>query len=149
MPPRVRKPKPTKLKVVTGNPGGRPLSKNEPQPLAGIPTAPPHLSDRGREAWHFWAKELDDVGVLTMLDGLALELLAEAYGDLLDARDLVKFHGKLSTTSNGNDIQHPAVGIANQAWERVKKMLVEFGMTPSARTRVAISEKPKKKKWNL
>jgi hypothetical protein len=39
-------PKPTHLKLVTGNPGRRPLNKREPKPKPGIPSVPAHLSPK-------------------------------------------------------------------------------------------------------
>jgi hypothetical protein len=38
---RGRRPKPTRLKVLTGNPGKRPLNMDEPQPEPAIPDCPP------------------------------------------------------------------------------------------------------------
>jgi len=34
---RGRRPKPTRLKMLTGNPGKRPLNGNEPRPAAAVP----------------------------------------------------------------------------------------------------------------
>ena len=49
-------------------------------------------------------------------------------------------HGALvSVTSNGNLIQNPLVGIANTAMKDMIKYAAEFGMTPSARTRIEAS----------
>jgi hypothetical protein len=46
--PGGRKPKPTHLKLVTGNPGKTALNENEPKPEAALPSPPPrrqaHLS---------------------------------------------------------------------------------------------------------
>ena len=40
---RGRKPTPTRLKLIHGNPGNRPLNPNKPEPRAAIPTCPSHL----------------------------------------------------------------------------------------------------------
>jgi len=40
-----RRPKPTNLKVLHGNPGKRPLNANEPKPAAEMPSAPDHLGE--------------------------------------------------------------------------------------------------------
>ena len=39
-------------------------------------------------------------------------------------------------TSNGNLVQNPLVGTANKAMSEMMRYAVEFGMTPSARSRV-------------
>lgn len=44
---RRRKPKPTALKVIEGNPRKRPLNQREPKPVLSIPTCPAHLSPKG------------------------------------------------------------------------------------------------------
>jgi P27 family predicted phage terminase small subunit len=46
--------------------------------------------------------------------------------------------GLMIKTSNGNAIQNPLVGTANKAASDVVRYAAEFGMTPSARVRLAI-----------
>ena len=41
---RGRRPVPTCMKLLTGNPGKRPLNANEPQPKPEIPECPPQLA---------------------------------------------------------------------------------------------------------
>jgi phage terminase small subunit len=43
-------------------------------------------------------------------------------------------------TSNGNEVQSPWVGIANRNLETMIKLAKEFGMTPSARTRIRVEK---------
>ena len=45
---RGRRPKPTRLKMLTGNPGKRPLNHDEPRPEAAIPECPPELGPVAR-----------------------------------------------------------------------------------------------------
>ena len=44
--------------------------------------------------------------------------------------------GLMIKTTNGNPIQNPLVGIANKAAAAMVRYAAEFGMTPSARSRV-------------
>jgi len=55
---RGRRPKPTRLKMLTGNPGKRPLNPNEPRPEATIPDAPAELSAGARAEWDRLAADL-------------------------------------------------------------------------------------------
>jgi len=48
----------------------------------------------------------------------------------------------LIKTSNGNAIQNPLVGTANKAAADMMRYAAEFGMTPSARTRIAAEAPP-------
>lgn len=53
---RGRKPKPTALKVLEGNPGHRPLNKKEPLPKGRLPRCPDWLEDDARRNGNAWAK---------------------------------------------------------------------------------------------
>jgi hypothetical protein len=44
-----RRPKPTRLKLITGNPGKRPLNRNEPNPKRIIPACPDFLQGEARK----------------------------------------------------------------------------------------------------
>lgn len=146
-----RKPKPTHLKLVQGNPGKRALNKSEPKPRRERPSPPAHVSDKARETWGYVAAILDDMGVLTATDALALEVLCEAYSDFLGARsELNQFGSNYYETTNATGgvmhRAHPAVAVMQDADRRIKAWLAEFGMTPSARSRVHGNEDPNRDK---
>jgi phage terminase small subunit len=48
---RGRKPKPTHLKLVTGNPGNRPLKPDSVEVDAILPDPPEHLFEEAKEEW--------------------------------------------------------------------------------------------------
>ncbi|MEO0035368.1 MAG: hypothetical protein RLZZ501_1391, partial [Pseudomonadota bacterium] len=60
-----RRPTPTHLKLVRGNPGKRPLNEAEPTPARALPSPPAHMSDEAKVAWGRMATLLDQMGVLT------------------------------------------------------------------------------------
>src|SRR5205085_7950964 len=76
---RGRRPKPTRLKMLTGNPGKRPLNQDEPKPEASIPDCPPELSPAARQEWDRLAAELGALRMLTNLDRAALAAYCTAY----------------------------------------------------------------------
>lgn len=132
-------PKPTALKLLEGTFRADRAAPNEPAPDPGLPSMPPHLVGVGADAWEFFGAELLKLGVLTVRDGAALELLCDAYAEWRAAREVVQREGMTyeSGTKNGHAvIAHPAVRIAADAWRRMHRMLVEFGLTPAARARV-------------
>jgi len=135
-----RKPKPTALKLVTGNPGRRPLNKREPKPKRVIPAPPAHLSERALLAWGSLATRLDRVGVLTELDALALEQLCENYAEILELRADIKINGRfqlrISEIDDRIERVRPAQTQLADAERRFKGMMAEFGMTPSSRSRL-------------
>ena len=63
-----------------------------------------------------------------------------------DSRNIDGTMKLTETTSNGNIIQNPLVGIANKSLELMHKYLTEFGMSPSSRTRVSAKKKTGEKK---
>jgi len=65
---------PTKLKVLTGNPGKRPINENEPEPERGVPKIPIWLYEFpvAVEEWKRESAILDSIGVMTIADGAAL-----------------------------------------------------------------------------
>jgi P27 family predicted phage terminase small subunit len=141
---RGRKPKPTHLKLVKGNPGKRPINEREPVPTNKLPSPPAFLADEAKVEWGRVSEELYRIGVLTDIDRAALAAYCQAYArwaaaekaiNAMAAADLVA-GGLLTSTSNGNKIQNPLVGIANKAAADMVRYAAEFGMTPSARSRI-------------
>lgn len=138
-----RKPLPTQMKIVRGNPGKRSLNASEPKAKRGQPPRPSFLGRRGNEAWVEISALLDDMKVLTLADGPALALLCATYDDYREARDVVDEHGM--TYESTNDLTgtttiraRPEVAIMSDAAKRLRMLLVEFGLTPSARSRLHV-----------
>lgn len=139
------KPKPTQLKLVEGNRGKRPLNRKEPRTVTALPTAPAHLTADALEEWNRVAHWLHRIGLLSEVDRAALAAYAQAYGRWVQAeRAIAKMAekdqltgGLMIKTTNGNAIQNPLVGTANKAAADMMRYAAEFGMTPSARTRIA------------
>ena len=139
------KPKPTHLKLVTGNPGKRKLNSKEAKPRALIPGPPVHLTTDAVEEWNRVATDLYNLGVLSEIDRSALAAYAQAYGRWVQAEHAIAkmaqkdqlTGGLMIKTTNGNAIQNPLVGTANKAAADMMRYAAEFGMTPSARSRIA------------
>lgn len=134
-----RKPVPTALKLVRGNPGKRALPKDEPQPSLDAPM-PEWLSPEAAKNWPAVAKQLHDAGLLTAIDAAALGLYCEAFARWKDANARIVRFGSVVKSPNGYPIQSPYLAIANKAHEQMTKLLAEFGMTPASRTRVSVSK---------
>lgn len=139
---------PTAIKIAMGNPGKRPLNKNEPQPAKTIPPCPPGLSAESSAAWGRLSVLLHNLGVLTELDAMALERLCDCYAEILSCRRLIKKNGRtyktIGTTGSVVIKANPAVGQLSDADRRFKGYLVEFGMTPAARTKVRVEGEKEK-----
>lgn len=138
---RGRKPTPTALKMVRGNPGGRPLNKNEPMPPpAEIDVAPDWLSPDAATHWPLVAKQLHGAGLLTTIDTAALGLYCEAFARWMDANEKVVKLGAVVKSKHGYPIPSPYLQVSNQAYAQMVRMLTEFGMTPSSRSRCTVTK---------
>ena len=137
-------PVPTHLKILRGNPGHRPLPENEPVPEPGA-DMPDDLSPEAAKHWPKVAKQLEDAGILTQIDATALALYCEAFARWRHASEQVTKYGPVVKGARGFPVQSPYLAIANKAHVQMVVLLREFGMTPSARTRVQSTGKKKKK----
>ena len=133
-------PQPTALRKLHGNPGKRPLPKNEPQPRRAIPPCPRHLSKKAKAEWRRVSRELYDLGLLSNVDRAALAAYCTAWARWVEAEEIVQQKGMVIKTTNGNFIQNPFLSIANRAMDDMRRLMVEFGMTPASRTRVQVQK---------
>lgn len=136
-----RRPDPTAPKLVKGNPGKRAINKKEPKLKRLISPCPEHLDASGQVAWGRLTVLLDSMGVLTEADTFALERLCDCYTDILESRELIRRDGRTYTTeSDGGTLikTNPAVNQLRAAASQFKSYLVEFGLTPAARSKVKV-----------
>ena len=150
------RPTPTVLKLIRGNPGKRPINKAEPKPKpVRRPRPPIELNADALKEWHRVAGELQKLGILTKLDLAALAAHCVAFSRFKSANEALRvmaakdpvFEGMLIKTKQGNWIQNPLLGIARRAAADMVQFAVEFGMTPSSRSRVKVSPRNKHNKW--
>lgn len=106
---RGRKPKPTAVKVLEGNPGKRYLGSSEPKPEKKAPRCPSWLEDEAKKEWKRMAKQLEQLGILTEID-------------------MAAFAGYCQ--------QVPQVSIAQTYLKIMNRFCEQFGLTPSARSRI-------------
>jgi P27 family predicted phage terminase small subunit len=140
-----RKAKPTRLKLLDGNPGKKRIPKGEPQPQSEIPSPPEHLDKYALEEWGRLSQGLYTMGLLYDVDMAVFAAYCKSYSrwrvaeealNKLAAKDPI--NALVQKTSNGNLIQNVLVGTANTAARDMSRYAAEFGLTPSARARLAI-----------
>ena len=136
-----RRPLPTAAKVLKGTFRRDRANPREPQPPTGRMCEPDWLKGQGLWMWRQLAQLLGpkEMRVLSRADRHALMLLCDSYREYREARATVEKEGQILDVENkygSVKVVHPAVKIASDAWRRVRLMLVEFGLTPSARAKV-------------
>lgn len=127
--------KPTALKMLEGNPGKRDINKNEPKYDLEEKSekAPPWLGAEAKKEWKRVLPLLKKNGLVTDADYMALCAYCQSIDTWIAAEKLKRADGLVTTTSNGTEVQHPAVNIANSALNNILKFGREFGLTPASR----------------
>jgi P27 family predicted phage terminase small subunit len=159
-----RRPKPTEIKRLQGNPGKRPLNKAEPRPPAASTAMPRgRLPKDGQRMWKAVAPLLSGLGVLTEADLPALEMLCLHYSvaraaleemlkdGRIEAEDdegrryVVKEGIAVSTPTLDSIKKHPAASVFRENSQAFKSYLQEFGLTPASRVRLKVDTGEKEK----
>lgn len=132
-----RPPKPTALKELAGNPGKRPLNRNEPKPRVVIPPAPSWLTAAGKREYKKHAEMLVNLRVMTEADRLALAAFANEYAKWREACEKTEELGAvLISEKTGAPYLNPWQNIASNHFKNMVKLMGEFGLTPASRTRI-------------
>ena len=134
------KPKPTKLKLLHGEKNKDRINKNEPKPPPVAPKCPEWLTGEAKKEWKRIAKDLEVLGLLTRLDMAALAGYCDAYGRWVEASRKLQEEGLVVKAKSGYPMQSPYLSIINTAIKDMKSFLVEFGMTPSSRSRITVGK---------
>jgi len=83
------------------------------------------------------------MGVLTVADAFALERLCDIYSEILVLRQDIQAEGRTykTETQQGDMLTkaNPSVAMLADADRRFKSYLVEFGLTPAARSKVSVN----------
>ena len=148
-----RKPTPTSLKLLKGNPGKRAINKREPMPTAGGVGCPTWLSKEAKAEWRRVSAELDKLGLLTKVDRAALATYCESWSTFVKAQALIERYGLVYmreeerfTNDDGDTVivvrpaKIPAVAIAKDAAATIRAFCTEFGLTPSSRSRMTVPD---------
>ncbi len=133
---RGRKPKPTALKVLEGNPGKHPLNLREPVPPKDAIQCPEWLEEEAKLEWDRLAPSLEAMGVLTSADLMAFAGYCQAYARWKEAEEFITQHGSIFQTPSGYVQQVPQVSIAQQNLKIMQSFCSEFGLTPATRSRI-------------
>jgi P27 family predicted phage terminase small subunit len=141
-----RRPKPTELKRLQGNPGKRKLNNSEPQPTKARPRRPKFLTKDARRYWTFYVAEIERLGILTVVDGDALASFCQCLA-LRDraVADIEKYGAVLEepVVIKGQVVgfvlkKNPACNIAKEMMQQARAFGSLFGLSPSDRSRIKV-----------
>jgi len=132
--------KPTQKKIIQGTFRKDRAPKNEPKPQKSEKEKPPwwlkgHVA---RKAWRELSIYLKESGLLTKLDEIALLMLVTAYAKWRKASEKAKIG--VYKTDKGYVGFNPMITVEKIYYKQLRDMLNDFGMNPSARSRIDIKE---------
>jgi P27 family predicted phage terminase small subunit len=141
------RPQPTKLKILRGNPGNRPINKREPQPPADGVLMPVHLGKVAARKWQELLPLLQAVKIMTKADVEALARYCDTYEWWLATRAKLKKEGDTYPILNDKgDVkyiaQRPEVSIAHKLAVQMRQLEQDFGLNPSSRSSLSVEPQP-------
>ena len=135
---RGRKPVPTALKIIRGNPGKRRLNDLEPIPEGDLHEPPAWMSKSQRAGWRYAIQHAPQ-GLLKRLDRSVLVAWVVAEDLHRKAAEQLERHGLLIKAPHSQlPIQSPFLPIVNKQAALMLKAAELLGFTPSSRSRVQI-----------
>lgn len=117
--------------------------RDEPTPEPGIPSMPVPLDGEALRCWNDLAPKLSAMGVLAVIDGIALARYCRLWGRWTEAESFIAEHGMtLVTTKKSGQTTHslyPQVRQAARLAEELLRLEREFGLTPSSRAGLRVT----------
>ena len=107
----------------------------------GIPEPPARLVGNHRKTWDMLCKILDDAGVLTLSDGIAVALMVQAWEEIQECEQHILSYGRVYEVTDGGGNRllraNPSVAMMANADRRFRAYLLDFGIMPSGRRYIA------------
>lgn len=137
---RGRKPKPSYMRVLSGNAGKRPINDDEPLPPGKLEElAPPErLTDEQKQIWRETVAKAPP-GLLRHLDTDVFEQwVVHTHTFRKAAEQVARLGPLLKGRDGGAPYQNPFLSIMNRQSKDMRALAAELGFTPSSRSRVKI-----------
>lgn len=152
-----RRPQPTALKILRGNPGKRPINQAEPKIAtadASFDDPPAEITDDqvATTEWRRVAPLLRAAGLVSATERAALTALVQQWSRYLAAHQQVMALGMCIETAKSVPIPNPYLLVADRALAHCQRLWSELGLTPSGRARAsklpAPADDKKPSKWS-
>jgi len=133
---RGRKPLPTAVKRLRGEKRACRLNPDEPKPPVGDPDCPKFLKGDARIEWNRMVPTLKKMGIFTTFDRSAFISYCEVFASARTYERLCQRVGPERAIEKG----YRKALLADRA--QLLKFAIEFGFTPSSRSRIKAPEPP-------
>lgn len=127
-------------KELRGNPGKRNLHKDTApklQRLFELPPAPKYLGEWGTKEWERIGPQLVEAKMLNETDLPAFSAYCMNIDLLIDAQIDIQSNG-MTIIGHRGVVRNPAIAAFGQASTAIRGFIGEFGLSPSARSRIRI-----------
>lgn len=120
-------------------------NQNEPQPRVGEPDYPEGLAEQAKSVWDQLVPLLSGMGVLTKIDGIALGRYCQYWVRWKECEAHVAKYGMTYPIKDKEGkiqgmVEFPQVRRSQALSLTLSRLEAEFGMTPSARSRITVPE---------
>lgn len=132
-----RRPLPTALKIAEGNRSKTKLEPEKEPQFATSTNRPPYLTGEAAAEWDRVYGFLTEQKILTVADETALAFYCTLFSRWRQNEKQLELEQLAIETEKGTIYQNPLVGISNTLMEHMRKILIEFGMTPASRAKLA------------
>lgn len=129
-------PQPAHLRLLNGA-RERDVNMNEPVPRTGKIDPPPGMAAEARAIFNNAVAELEHMGIASPADADSLACYAEAVANHREASARIAQFGVLVKSERGYPVRNPALIVQRGAAQTIRAFAQEFGLTPSARARIA------------
>jgi P27 family predicted phage terminase small subunit len=136
------KPKATIVKLITGNPGRRPINANEAAPRVLIPHPPEMLKGAALTEWRRITPLLAEVGLIAKLDRAILAGYCKAWARWIECERMLESTGLIVKAPNGYPMYSPYLSAANKALDQVRQLSEQIGLSGSSRSRIKAGDVP-------
>ena len=137
---RGRPRKPTRLKVLEGNPGRRPLNRDEPQ-YAPTVEKPPDLTPTASEWWDLVVPQLERVGLAQAVDAPSLTLLAEDFSAWKRASALYVSESPVVARGSTILVSNPLLRAVKDFGAAYRQGAAAYGLTAQSRATLSIPDR--------
>lgn len=143
------KPTPSAIKVARGTWRADRAAPHEPT-VSGKPSCPAWLQPEAKKEFRRLVRLLGDMGVIGQVDGNALSRYATTWLRWRQAIQMIEKTGEIQVV-RGDDGKptgvkpSPYIYLARSLAEQLDKLEAAFGLNPSARSRITVSNPPESK----
>jgi len=132
------RPLPTALKQLKGtHQSCRDADHSPPVNLSSMPAPPDHLNYRAAEIFRQLSVYLHGMKILSVEDSIMLSLLASRLDEVEQHTATIESAGYVYLSTKGVWKSRPEVAMRNESMRHAQSLLIEFGLSPAARSRVS------------